>query len=460
MITMMQWATSYNVLTLGSIAVFGIAMCAVLCAGEYGWVPMRELDSHERLAAATASAFMGASTFARLCIPHARLPRNEEVPMVAIHLMAALSNGIMAFRSRLPVVPDAVTGADQQLVRMAEWFVLSFTVTYLVEALNVKNWKDPLPYAIAICMSTGTGLVLPFVAQVPSWLIIAVSSLIPYMYITYKCWLDLVAMDARSFGIVGVDMNSGIREQARRRLAIVYCFVYGVFILNYVATALYSLATHRMPTWSFPVDCAWDIVAKQVYSTVIFNEDRRVLTEMRRYEHVCNTIENHVHELAMCIVRGGEKDNTDKMCLQALPIYRMLQKYAGLNDRIVVECDDPDLVVIADSRLVFYVHHQIVRDLYETTTHTLKTRIDYDEATGFVAIRVSVHDSDHTVVIKPIHHVISCVLAMPEGLWNIIEGDEAAFTFSFKAERCTHPVLLEASQRPWLREMLYAVFVH
>ena len=65
------------------------------------------------------------------------------VVILALHTIAAISNGMMATMN-VPVLLDPVTGCRVHVLRAAEWAVCAFVMIFVVEAVDARSVTVPL----------------------------------------------------------------------------------------------------------------------------------------------------------------------------------------------------------------------------------------------------------------------------------------------------------------------------
>ena len=69
------------------------------------------------------------------------------------------------------------------MLRWAEWCVLAFTMTFLVESIDSRDLRSPLMSAASQSVSTFCGLLLPLCPSLSLWLPTCALSFILYFYI-------------------------------------------------------------------------------------------------------------------------------------------------------------------------------------------------------------------------------------------------------------------------------------
>ena len=69
--------------------------------------------------------------------------RDTHLCIVVVKLLAALTNALLCFMRETPFVLDMVTGRNNSMLRWAEWVVLAFTITFIVEAVDTTNVRYP-----------------------------------------------------------------------------------------------------------------------------------------------------------------------------------------------------------------------------------------------------------------------------------------------------------------------------
>ena len=95
-----------------------------------------------------------------------------------------------------PFVIDAVTGRPNSMLRLVEWTALSFTLTYIVEAVVEKEPLMPMLTAASQSLSTFCGLLLPYVSGwLLVWSALLALSLALFSFIFWRLYVKTKALE-------------------------------------------------------------------------------------------------------------------------------------------------------------------------------------------------------------------------------------------------------------------------
>lgn len=99
-----------------------------------------------------------------------------------VKVLAAVSNLTILLRGPLFVV-DSFLYRPNSMYRWAEWTVLAFTMTFVVESIDATNLKTPLKTAASQSISTLCGSLLPLITNGVMWLATFVCCIALYSYL-------------------------------------------------------------------------------------------------------------------------------------------------------------------------------------------------------------------------------------------------------------------------------------
>lgn len=210
-----------------------------------------------------------------------------------VKCIACVTN-ILILTTNSPFVVDPVTGRPNSMLRWAEWITLSFTMTFLVEAVDSKDLWVPITTGATQCLSTACGPLMPLCnGRVWPWAAVCTTSylLFSWIYVRYiRKQQELAAQ---------IKVNDPTADLASSRLGVRLLFqcvltwtaLVAVWTADLVATLVWEV--RPATDWAFIGDCVIDLVAKVLYNTAIQEqaenmvqdrivEERRVLDERVR----------------------------------------------------------------------------------------------------------------------------------------------------------------------------------
>ncbi|CAB9511817.1 Receptor-type guanylate cyclase gcy [Seminavis robusta] len=138
------------------------------------------LEGWERKAEIVAFCFIAVSYMynavpylVKVFDPHAEPMTGAVVGVVAIKTFALVTNGVMAFGCKVPVLIDPVLGTRVHLLRMCEWGPMAFLIYFVSDGVDVPNKELGLKskYFFALCqgVSTSIGYLFPFAPNATVW---------------------------------------------------------------------------------------------------------------------------------------------------------------------------------------------------------------------------------------------------------------------------------------------------
>ena len=193
--------------------------------------------------------------------------------IVAVKALAALTNAMLCFLPETPFILDRVTGRNNSMLRWAEWVVLAFTISFIVEAVDSTKARTPVLVGASQSLSTLCGLFLPLASAVPAaWAMLLVVSFAFYFVIFVR-----LPAKRRKLQLMRSSLHSGsyalVRAELGMRLLWLCVSIWSALTAVWCADALAGRVVERSATsWSFIADCIIDCVAKALYTTAIIEQ--------------------------------------------------------------------------------------------------------------------------------------------------------------------------------------------
>lgn len=181
--------------------------------------------------------------------------------------IAAMTNFLLLAMDT-PFVVDPMTGRPNCMLRWAEWTVLSFTMTFIVEAVNATSVRLPLLSAGSQSLSTFLGMLLPL-CPLALWKSALALSFALYFVIFWRlAAIEAALRDARRT----LPPHSVERRRAELSAALMRQCVatWTALVFVWCADVIGRLLVGDPSTdWAYVADCAIDVIAKTLYSTAI-----------------------------------------------------------------------------------------------------------------------------------------------------------------------------------------------
>lgn len=193
--------------------------------------------------------------------------------IVVVKLLAATTNALLCFLPETPFLIDRVTGRNNSMLRWAEWVVLAFTITFIVEAVDTTKARTPVLVGASQSLSTLCGLFLPFASALPvAWAMLLVVSFLFYFVIFVR-----LPAKHRKLQLMRSSLPGGsyavVRAELGMRLLWVCVAIWSALTAVWCADAIVGRVVERGATsWSFIADCVIDCVAKALYTTAIVEQ--------------------------------------------------------------------------------------------------------------------------------------------------------------------------------------------
>ena len=235
----------------------------------------RGLSQHEHMACVLTLTLQIASllhdAIARLRMSESE--RDTHRCVVAVKVLAALTNTMLCFMPSTPFIVDTITGRPNSMLRWAEWTTLAFTMTFIVEAIDSTEARTPILAAASQSLSTLCGLLLPAASTFPVvWVGLLVVSFTLYYIIfsrasTKRHNLQLMrgSLPPDSYGLVRAELGMRLLWQC--------VFTWSALTAVWTTDVIVSVFVARGATdWCFIADCAIDCVAKALYTTAIMEQ--------------------------------------------------------------------------------------------------------------------------------------------------------------------------------------------
>ena len=204
---------------------------------------------------------------------------NTHSCIVIVKVLAALSNAMLFFLPATPFIVDQVTGRPNSMLRWAEWVVLAFTITFIVEAIDSTKARTPLLVGASQSLSTLCGLFLPAASALPPvWgLPVAWGGLLVVSFLLYFVLFARLAAKHRKLQRMRASLPPTcyplVRAELGMRLFWAMMFTWTGLTAVWTADAIAGIFVARGATsWAFIADCAIDCIAKALYTTAIVEQ--------------------------------------------------------------------------------------------------------------------------------------------------------------------------------------------
>ncbi|KAG8462663.1 hypothetical protein KFE25_004639 [Diacronema lutheri] len=240
-----------------------------------------ELSVEERrCAGVVASVMLGACAVSAANIGIADEFSGAREVMLAVHLVTALANALAALYP-MPVLVDPFTGVRAHQSRYAEWAVLAFTMTYLIESCDARSATAPL--AIALRSAGGVviaGLIIPNLGGYPVlWALGLAAGYANFLTIFPRVWarMDDVRADQRE--LRASDLTASVERSLAKDLLITCSCMWSLFASSYLLTWLCAWRagdSWAHPAWPYIVDSSLDVIVKLLYGLTIESAHRSI----------------------------------------------------------------------------------------------------------------------------------------------------------------------------------------
>jgi len=199
--------------------------------------------------------------------------RDTHLCIIAVKMLAALTNSLLLFSPSTPFLLDMVTGRANSMLRWAEWCVLAFTMTFIVEAIDSTEARTPLLVGLSQSLSTLCGLLLPVASALPA----AWATLLLVSFLLYFVIFARVLVKRRKLQLMRDSLPPSsyplVRAEVGMRLFWAMLFTWSALTAVWTADALAGTVFARGATsWCFIADCVIDCVAKALYTTAIMEQ--------------------------------------------------------------------------------------------------------------------------------------------------------------------------------------------
>jgi len=248
-----------------------IAYCVINGAVVYFTPTVSHFGELERQACFVAAVMQLAAIMLEL-FTRQRLSKKTAWTQKAVFLVKLLSTltNLALYQFPTPMVVDPVSLRPNSMLRWAEWTVLAFTMTFVVESIDSTSLYTPLTTATSQSVSTICGLFLPYCAPGFWWHFNCWLSFILYFYIFWRLYVkELQLRDyrrqlpSRSYALRKAELGLGLLRQC-------VC-TWSIFVTIWTVDLLVRRFCGFKPEtdWAFICDCVVDVIAKMLYSSVI-----------------------------------------------------------------------------------------------------------------------------------------------------------------------------------------------
>jgi len=203
--------------------------------------------------------------------------RDTHLCIIVVKVLAGLTNALLYALPATPFIVDTVTGRPNSMLRWAEWCVLAFIMTFVVEAIDSTEARTPLLVAASQSLSTLCGLFLPLASALPlarglAWGVLLVVSFLLFFVIFAR-----LATKRRKLQIMRASLPPSsyplVRAEVGMRLFWAMLFTWTALTAVWSVDALAGTVVARGATsWCFVADCVIDCFAKALYTTAIIEQ--------------------------------------------------------------------------------------------------------------------------------------------------------------------------------------------
>ena len=155
------------------------------------------------------------------------------------------------------------------MLRWAEWCVLAFTMTFLVESIDSRDLRSPLMSAASQSVSTFCGLLLPLCPSLSLWLPTCALSFILYFYIWERLRVRTASvrrlretLAPRSYEL----LSATLALRLLRQCVVTWTVLVAIWTVDVIARCVLGYVPET--DWAFLADCAIDVIAKTLYSSI------------------------------------------------------------------------------------------------------------------------------------------------------------------------------------------------
>jgi len=199
--------------------------------------------------------------------------RDTHLCIIVVKVLAGLTNALLYALPATPFIVDTVTGRPNSMLRWAEWCVLAFIMTFVVEAIDSTEARTPLLVAASQSLSTLCGLFLPLASVLPAaWGLLLVVSFLLYFYIFARLFAKQQRLQLMRASLPP-NCYALVRAELGIRLLWQCVITWTALTAVWSADALVGRYVERGATsWCFIADCVIDCVAKALYTTAIMEQ--------------------------------------------------------------------------------------------------------------------------------------------------------------------------------------------
>jgi len=186
-----------------------------------------------------------------------------------VKTIAAITN-LWLYMAPTPFVTDHVTGRPNSMLRWAEWTVLSVFMTFLVDAADSTEWRQPVITGLSQGLSTLCGMALPYIENVVLWYFVMIISFVLFFYIFVRLYMREIQL-VKLQRTLAAGSYELLRARTTTRLLRNCCVSWTILVLAWTVDAIMRIYFRITPkvNWGFIVDCVVDVATKVVYAAVI-----------------------------------------------------------------------------------------------------------------------------------------------------------------------------------------------
>jgi hypothetical protein len=193
--------------------------------------------------------------------------------MVAVHIVPFTANALAAF-TPMPVLVDPFTLVRAHQSRYAEWTVLAFTMTYMIESSDSTSFVQPmivgLRSAVGVLIA---GIIIPNLRGYPFlWAFGLVFVYANFLTVFPRVWARMEAVRADQKDMRAADVEARLKRGLANDLLVTCSCMWSLFAASYMLVGLCAWRagdSWAHPRWPYIVDGTMDVLVKLLYGLAI-----------------------------------------------------------------------------------------------------------------------------------------------------------------------------------------------
>ena len=303
---------------IAHVTTYSLLIWLGMLAAVYGMTDeWHYLERDEQQAATLAATCLGISTL-MLLVPHVAQRRSFSsivVAAIVIQIIAFFTNVLLAWMP-VPVATDPFTQVPVYLLRWVEWTPLAGFMTFLTEAVALRQHSDglkwPLLLSCAQTLSVVCGLLLPFCPNTAAWCLCMILSFLTFSTMFPRCFCKYRMLKRTERGSTFSSMEYFDRLQFAFRLLLACTVVWSVLVLLYFFNMIvYQFVdeTHwyRQKPVIMIADTVFDVLAKGLYMKLIVDVHAAVFDRHQRAHRQLNELR--------CLMGVLWESSSDAICM-------------------------------------------------------------------------------------------------------------------------------------------------